>query len=411
VTGEWSRGWRPLVGGFAGMAVGWNATSVMLGLFIKPMQAEFGWSRTELSAGPMAALIVAGILPFSGAIIDRFGSRLVAIVGLLALTSAWLGFSVVPARHGLFIAAVVWLGIAGGFSNSVVFARGVIAWFTRNLGLSIGLMMSGASCAAALGVPILSAFVARHGWRAGFQAMAVATILIGLPLVLLCFREPPAHSASSDRNYPARDSWRKILSTGSFWKLVAASGVAALPIGGYIGHLLPLLTDRGMSERAAAAMVSLFAVAVAIGRVSNGLLMDRLHPPAVTFGTLALAAIGSAGLAWLDLSTTAAPVVALAALLIGLAQGAEGDYIKFFSMRLFNFANFARVVALLATTISLGMSAGGLLFARVFDHFGSYEPAVIASSILYVVGGALFLTLRMHQGIAQASIVVSSAKG
>lgn len=384
-----------MVGGFAGMTVGWNAASVMLGLFIKPIQAEFGWSRTELSMGSFGALIVALLLPFAGALINRFGSRRISLFGLGALAAAWWMFAIVPAQHAAFIGAVIWLGIAGTFSSSVVFARGVAAWFSRNLGLSIGLMMTGASVATALGVPIIAAVIVAHGWRSGFQAMALATLLIGMPPILMWFREPPAHQIAHRQTGSGQSRWADILRSSTFWRVAAASGIAALPIGGFIGHLVPLLTDRGMSVATAASMVSIFALAVAIGRIANGLLLDRMHPPMVACTTMLCAAAGSLALATVNIANTGAFVVVSVGL-IGLAQGAEGDYIKFFSMWLFGFDNFARVVAGLATTISLGMAAGGILFGRAFDLFGSYKVAVVSSAALYIVAGMIFLSIRQH---------------
>lgn len=392
---EWQAGWRPLIAGFMGLATGWNVANVMAGLFLKPMQADFGWSRTELSFAPMASLIVALMLPFLAPAVDRLGARLIAIAGMISLALAFLLFSLVPAERTIFFLCTIWLGIAGALSSSIIFARGVSAWFSVNLGTAVGLMMTGASVAAALGMPLIGGLIEEQGWRIGFRALALVVLLIGLPVVLLWFREPAASERAGAIDDRPRDSMRTILRTPNFWKLGIASAIAALPIGGFIGHLVPLLTDQGMAAAAAAGMASVFAIAVGFGRIANGLLLDRINPSIVTFLTLTLAAIGSAAL-WF-FGAPAIPWVMLAFIigLIGVAQGAEGDYIKFFSMRLFGFANFARVVALMATTISLFMALGGIIFAIIFDYYGSYQPAVAASILLYALGGLVFLTIRI----------------
>lgn len=398
---EWWSGWKPLTAGFVGMAVGWNAANVFTGLFIKPMQADLGWSRTELSIGPLASLIVSVLLPLSGLLMDRFGARPVAIFGVCALASAWALFAMLPARHEFFLVAVIWLGIAGSISNSIVFAGCVAPWFTRNLGLAIGLMMTGASVAAAVGLPLLSFIIAEHGWRAGFAVLAAVTLL-ALPLILIWFRGPARQSDVAEGLGGRRNSLRQIASTSAFWKLVMACAVAALPIGGFVGHLVPLMTDKGLAVTVAASLGSIFAIAVGSGRIANGALLDRLPPPLVTSGTLVLAAAGAALLAATARASFISPLLILAVAMIGLAQGAEGDYIKFFSMRLFGSANFPRVVALLAMTISLGMALGGIAFARVFDRYGSYQPALIASAALYVVGGLVFGSIRMRPPLVDA---------
>lgn len=393
---EWSGGWKPLAAGFLGMSAGWNLAVIVSGLFLKPMEAEFGWSRTELSYGPIAALIVAFLLPFSALLLDRFGSRRVAILGLVMLSSAYFVFSIMPDERYFYYGAVLWLALGGAVSNSVIFARGVAPWFAKNLGLAIGLMMTGASVGAVVGVPALAVAIEEFGWRSAMQMLGTSTLLIGLPFLLLWFREPPSTGSSHGASLASeRDPMCKIIRRADFWQVAVGSFIAALPIGGFIGHLVPLLTDHGIGFETAAGFGSLFAVSIGIGRIANGFLLDRLHPPLVTFTTLSLAALGCIILATLGASP-AWILLAVSVALIGVAQGAEGDYIKFFSMRLFGVANFSRVVAIMAMTISAGMALGGLAFARVFDVTGSYGPAVQASIALYAVGGIVFLTIKMR---------------
>lgn len=399
---EWADGWKPLVAGFLGLATGWNFANIVSGLFLKPMQADFGWSRTELSFGPIAGLIVALLMPLAGVAIDRFGARRVAIAGIAMFSSAYFLLAAIPAERAFYYFAIVWLSIGGTACTSIVFARGVTAWFNRSLGTAIGLMMTGASVSAALGVPLLSQVIESYGWRSGFCALGVATLVIGLPLLVAWFREPEGDLGTGDHARLQRDPMREIIRRPTFWKVAIASGIAALPIGGFIGHLVPFLTDKGIDIQAATGLASIFAISVGFGRIGNGILLDRLHPPLVVFVTLMLAALGSACLAWMGSSFGNWFFLAVSVGLIGLAQGAEGDYIKFFSMRLFGLGNFARVVAIMAMTISIGMSLGGLIFARIFDHFGSYEPAVVGSVLLYAAGGGVFLLIRMHDASARS---------
>lgn len=398
---EWGQGWRPLLAGFTGMMVGWNVAAIAAGLFLKPMQAEFGWSRTDVSFGPIASLIVALLLPVVGLLIDRIGARLVAIIGVTSLSSAWALLSVIPARHDAFWAAVVWLGIAGGISNSVVFARGVTPWFKKNLGLAIGMMMTGASLGPAIGIPWLGSVIAEDGWRAGFRALAVVTLAFGLPFVLAWFREPDASNRSAIHGDARPERLRDIAARAEFWKLTLACAVAALPIGGFVGHLVPLLTDQGLELTVAAGFASSFAVAVGIGRVFNGFMLDRFHPPAVVFVTLALASIGVLSMILIGISALSWAAIAAVVGLIGLAQGAEGDYIKFFSIKLFGMPNFARVVPLMAMNISIFMATGGIIFSLIYDKFGSYTPALYASAALYFLGGLCFLAIRMKAAVAR----------
>jgi predicted MFS family arabinose efflux permease len=276
--------------------------------------------------------------------------------------------------------------------------RGVAPWFNTNLGTAIGVMMTGSSVSVAVAVPLLSRLIAHQGWRAGFLALTAITLVLGLPLVLLWFREPTdALSRGRRQVTESRDSLRTIATTPQFWQLTLGCAAAALPIGGFIGHLIPLLSDRGLSVGTAAGLASLFAIAVGVGRIANGVALDRLHPPFVIAFTLGLAGAGALMLYASNVPSAGGAVIAICIALLGLAQGAEGDYIMFFSMRLFGLANFSRVVCIQSMVIGIGMALGGLLFAKVFDTFGNYRPAIIGSALLYLVGGIVFASIRMKK--------------
>lgn len=396
-SSEWRDGWRPLAAGFLAMAVGWNFALVVSGLFVKPMAAEFGWSRAELSFGPLAGLIVAVLLLPVGAMIDRVGARFTSIVGICGLAVAYLLFAALPPSRGLYYGAIICFSLAGALSTSVSFSRMITPWFHRNLGLAIGLMMAGASAGVAVMVPALSQVVAAWGWRMGFVALSGSTLVVGLPLMLLWFHEPTRRRPSLGAALPLPRSIADLLSTAGLWQLAGASAVAALPIGGFLANLIPLLTDRGLSAANAAGLVSLFAAAVAVGRLTSGWLLDRFDPPRATATMLALAAGGAAMLLYSAADAPTWAMLAVAIALVGLAQGAEGDYIMFFSMRMFGLADYSRVVSFMAFVISAGMAAGGVLFARVYDATGSYDAALGAAIACYLLAAGIFLTIRVER--------------
>ena len=405
--GEWARGWRTLLAAFFAMGTGWNSAMNASGLFLKSMQADFGWSRTQLSLGAVGGFLFALLLPVTGVLLDRFGARRIAIVGILGMAAAFALLAAVPPKQVLFYAAVGALALAGAVNNSIVLGRGVSLWFRDSLGTAIGLMTTGASLSGAIMIPVLSQVIAAHGWRTGFLTQALITVLVIFPLVFLWFREPSLPGVDSTTTPQVPDPLSSIARTRQFWQLTIACGLAAFPIGGFIGHLIPLLTDGGLPAQIAARYGALFAIAIGFGRIANGALLDRLHAPRVTATTLLLAAGGSALLyACRPNFATMAPVLLVAAtIMIGLAQGAEGDYIAVFSVRLFGLRNFARVVSIMGMVISLGMALGGLLFARVVDLFGTYEPAVLGSIAMYAAGALVFLSMSMDPPLRVAANV------
>ena len=79
---EWRRGWRPLASGFIGTGTGSGLFIMTAGLFIIPMQEEFGWSRSALTIGPVIIFFSAFLQPLAGEIVDRFGARPSVIAGM-----------------------------------------------------------------------------------------------------------------------------------------------------------------------------------------------------------------------------------------------------------------------------------------------------------------------------------------
>ncbi|MCI0148855.1 MFS transporter [Paraburkholderia sediminicola] len=395
-SSEWSNGWRTLLGGFLAMSTGWNVVSISLSVFLKPMQAAFGWSRTELSIAPIASLLTALLLPVTGLLLDRFGPRKVAIAGTLAMGVTLGLFAALPLNGTIFAVLVVLLAVAGSTINSFVLSRGVASVFQRNLGTAVGVLLSGVSVAVAVLIPFIVSRISANGWRSGFAALSTLALLFSLPALLLLFREPSRVSAGHLQSQMlVRDSFRTIFSSIRFWQLTAACFLASLPIGGAINHLVPLLSDRGLPSEQFAALGSAFAVAIGVSGLVNGALFDRLHPPIVTAVTLTLAGLGSGLLYFLPMHSESFGRLVLCVALIGFAPGAEGPYITYFSNRLFGLRNFSRVVSFMALTISVGMALGGLVFSAIFDRFRDYGPAIIGSIALYLLAAGVFLSIKL----------------
>ena len=394
---EWRRGWRIVLSSATGVGVGIPALINSAGLFVIPMQQEFGWSRSAMAIGPIVGLIYSFLNPLGGAITDRFGARPTAVTGTILLSLALLALAAVPANPIAFYAVLVTLGMIGTITNNVVYCKAVATWFSRNAGTAIALVLSGVSIVGAVMQPLLAVIIERYGWRMGYVALAAMTLCIGLPMVLIWFRERPGHArarAGSVDNIPGA-SLREAFHDKRFWLIVCAFGGAALPIGGFVNQLQPLLINSGYPPAAAAVLVSVFLLATGAGRLSAGFLFDRCPPAIVAAAFLALSAIGALLLGLSDLQTAPWIVVASAVTLVGLAQGAEGDFIALFALRIFGLRYFSTLFATIATAAGIGFAIGGLAFATIFDQSGSYGIAVISSSLVLFFTAMIALMIKV----------------
>jgi MFS family permease len=122
-----------------------------LGLFIKPLNQEFGWDRASISAaGGLAAVSSAVAIPFVGSLIDRWGIRtiLLPIIVLSASSIALIAFT--PNSIVVFMLLFAITGVLGAGQGPLGYAKCVSAWFDDRRGLALGIAMSGIGLGAAL---------------------------------------------------------------------------------------------------------------------------------------------------------------------------------------------------------------------------------------------------------------------
>lgn len=409
-SGEWQGGWRVVLAAFAGNGVGFTMVQMTSGIFILPIQREFGLTRTAASIGPWIGLAVALLTPIAALAVDRKGPRALAIAGLVGLAGSYALLSFLPASLWLTLSLGVVVAISSTIANPMIYCRGVAGWFRRHSGLAFALTMSGTSVVAALLAPALAAQVEAEGWRRGLAVYAGLVGLVGLPLVLLWFRARPgdAGAGGDERDATSALSSRTDLSakeaarTVSFWLLVGSFGCATLAIGGLISQLYPILVAGGYAPEFAALAVSFYAASMGVGRVIAGFLLDRLNPVLVAGSSLLLAASGAFLLLYVLFHGGAPALAFLAAFLLGWGQGAEGDFIGFFTQRLFGLKAFAVIYSWFNLVVGSGLAIGGLLFAAAFDRFGNYELAMTMNGGLWTLAAILMGLLHLPGRKARA---------
>jgi predicted MFS family arabinose efflux permease len=154
-------------------------------------------------------------------------------------------------------------------------------------------------------------------------------------------------------------------------------------------HLVPILTDRGISPIAAASRASLVGVAVIATRVLIGAALDRLSARWVG-ATILLAAAMAAIL----LTGATAQSSLIAAVLLGAGLGAEIDLIAFLCARDFGLAAYGRAYGVIYGATLLGAGAGPFGFGLIADQGGGYAPALAASAVALALAAVLLLFLR-----------------
>jgi len=395
-----------------GMGTGVGLFVASITFFIKPLYAEFGWTRSDIAAASAVGFASALTAPFIGMLVDRYGARRMALAGVAVMLLGYVALSLMTGWIWNYYLITLFLSVAGPAVGAMTFTKVVVGWFERNRGLMIGITMSGVSLVTIFTAPALQYVIAHWGWRMGYLFLGAVTLGIGLPILLAFLYEkrlPGAVDTSKAAVAAARAQARKdmpsirpALRDPRLWLLILSAFAANIPIGGLALQLQPLLTDKGIDGQSAALLGSVFGISVVASRLCAGVLLDRFWAPGVAFVTLALPAIGV-----LLLIGTGQPlyVTAIGVVMLGLAQGAEGDQVAFFVARLFDLRIYSRVFSVLMVCISASLGVGGIVFGLTFDKTGNYDLVLYGSSFSFVFAGACMLVLGWSRRYREAAAV------
>lgn len=401
---EFSAGWRVLLAALLGVMCGFSPIPFnTFGLFMKPMNAEFGWGFAEMSLAITIFGVTGALLaPLYGFFADRFGVRRVAILSLFAFALSFAAFYFTPASIAGFYALAFVMGLVGIGSTPVTWSRAVNMWFVKNRGLALGIMLLGTSIAAII-VPKLTVWgIENLGWRATYPMIALLPLLIGLPVALLWFREPRAEERSAELTAgPSGQvlglTLAQAIRTGRFWVLFASIVMVAFAYGGAHIHLPNIIQLHGFGASEAASVMAMVGVAIFAGRIITGMLLDRFWAPMVTLPILALPALSCFILADHSSGLT---LIYVAAFLLGFAAGAESDLIAFLAGKYFGMAHYGRIYGMLYLPFGMFSAISPFAYGRVRDLTGQYDAMLFVAGGLFIAGGIVLLFMGRYPDLA-----------
>lgn len=383
-------GWLVVLAAFCGVMVSFGSLLVFtFSVFVKPLSAEFGWSREQISAAfGIAAMTVAVCSPVLGRLLDRYGAKRVVLPCMLVFAVAFASLSrLTPSLAHLYATFFV-LGAVGNGTTQMGYSRVVSSWFVERRGLALALVMAGTGVGSIVLPRLAQTLIDSSGWRAAYAVLGGLVVMLGIPLTALFVQERPAASRVEGVIAPGV-SVRHGLRSHAFWLLVGVLFLCSIAVNGAVTHLSPLLTDRGLGGAEAALALSVLGGMSLLGRLATGYFLDRFFGPWVSAALLVGVAAGM-----LLLSGAATPASALvAAALIGLGLGGEADVTPYLLTRYFGLEAFSTLYGFTWTAYAIAGAVGPVLMGRVFDATGSYGPLLMVLAGLMLI--AVALTLRL----------------
>lgn len=364
-----------------------------IGPLTKPIAAATGWERSEIQ---LAILFSSGIgalmSPIVGWLIERYGSRAVALPSLVGV-SIGLYVASYADSLGLFWGGYGLAAILGAGSNPVLWSRVVAGSFDRARGAALGLALVGTAFMAML-LPNMVAFLEPdQGWRVTLRIIAALPLVVAFPIVFILLRPRVAkRSPELERAAQAGLTVREALRSYRFWALTLSILCAYLAVSGASPNLVPAFTDRGIDTPTAAAIASAFAVSMIPGRILAGMLMDRFWAPAVACSVLVLPAFACLILS----ASSSVGMLIFACALLGLAAGAELDVLAFLTARYFGLLHYPKIYALSYVALAVGSATAPTIFSAIQQSTGTYAASFHIAAVLFVIAAVLVLLLGRY---------------
>ena len=366
------------------------------GIFIKPISQELGFGRGDIATAiGISSVMTAVASPFFGRLIDRYGVRTPLAVSIILFALATAAMSLMP---GSVFGLYAMFALAGLFAIGQTpgsYSKVVSAWFDRQRGFALGIVLAGVGMGTIVLPMICKTLIGTFGWREAYLGLAGLIILLALLPVLIFIREPArtlAGDLSPGVTLPGV-SMAEAARDRRFWYMIVSFFLAVVAINGSLVHVVPMLTDRGMSLADAVTIISSSGIALIVGRLLAGWIIDRVFAPYVAVFFLVCPMVGLLILALQPVEVS--PLVGV--LLLGLGIGGETDLLSYMVSRYFGLAKFGTIYGWIFTAALAGNAVGSSILGWAFQLTHSYSATLIAYSLLLAVATALTLVLGPYR--------------
>jgi MFS family permease len=378
----------------------------VFGVYIKPMEAEFGWERSALSgAAALSLLLLGAVGPFVGWLADRWGPRLVMIVACTVLGIGTILSSKVSSLWEIYVTAGVLMAVGAGGMGMATAATVAARWFESNRGLVLGILGGAMSAGQLVVIPLAVWLTLSYGWRSSFLWLGIGLFLTSIPITFWLVRDDPAQKglqpygagqARPSAGMTSLPSERRIavaeaMQVPAFWLLAVTFFVCGYTSNGLVlTHLVPHAAEHGFSEMHAAQALGVMGAMNILGTVASGWICDRFGrkgPLAFYYGVRGLSLLFLlyvwnvpslhifAAIFGLNYISTVPPTTTLIANIFGrYSVGVLSGWI-FFSHQV---------------GAALGAAVGGW----IFDATGSYAWAFVSAAILAFAASGLSLLIK-----------------
>ena len=391
-----SYGWVVVGAGMLMTCIGMGAM-LSLGVFLPPLAAETGWSRTGIStAATLDFLFMGAAALVWGVLSDRYGVRIVVLLG-----SALLGLGLVAASRAesLFQFQLLFgglVGIAAGSFYAPLMAAAT-SWLEHRRNLAAALVSAGMGIGSMTVSPLAAWLIGAFDWRTAMFAIGCLAWVLLIPAALLVRRPPQsgpaaaAGAATGQQPFPL-SSTQAVL-TPQFWAIALAHFACCAAHSGPIFHMVSYATLCGLPAMLAVSVFGVAGLAGLGGRIGLGIAADRLGAKPVLVAGLLVQALAVGAYIFVSELTEFFALSVIFGLAYGGVMPLYAVLVRdFFGPRIMG-TLFGAVSMFASVGMALGPWAGGF----VFDNSGSYVWLYLGSFAIGLAAVAIAQTFRPGQ--------------
>jgi MFS transporter, OFA family, oxalate/formate antiporter len=408
-------GWFVVAAAFAVTFVGFGS-AYTFSAFVESLQKDFAASRGSVSlVFSLAGFLYFGLGIVSGPLADRWGSRRLAVIGML-LTGG--GLAIASTAHSLAeVYAAYGLGVGLGVGCSYVPVVGAVQrWFLRRRGFASGLAVSGIGVGTLVMPPLAALLIDALGWRTAYLVLGALAAVVGAGMALMIENDPRDRGLGPDGDAlqsgaqsmrPAGASMREAIRSRRFAVLYAACLICSFGVFVPFVHLVPYAMDHGVPQSSAVLLLGVIGVGSTAGRFFLGGLADRMGRQLALltmFVGMALA------LSVWALSTYFWSLAAFA-FGYGVFYGGWVAVLPAVVMDHFGGRNVSAIIGVLYTSVAFGTLVGPSAAGFAFDLSHSYALPILASVSANMIAAGIVVLGTQRPLAARQRLNSSRASG
>ena len=356
------------------------------GVFNLALLDTFGWSRGATAGIFSIVLTIDAVLsPLVGYLLDRYGSKKIAIAGCLALVSGLFLSSQVSSLWQLYISFGIILAVGFTFTGMVPHVFLISEWFSSNRASAIGFVYAGTGLGIMLLAPLSEWLISSYGWARACEAYAAIALIGLLPVVWLFYEHGPygQHVRHRVEKKDNENQWTAGLALQSlqFWLLFIARIAAASGTTVIVTHQVAHVVDVGFSKFLSASIFGLAGITSSFGRVIFGFIADRLSKQAAYTLNIAMTVVGVGALMILN-NSTQVWLLYIYVVFFGIGFGSRAVIFSALTADIFSGKGFGSILGYSTVAVGVGGALGSWLGGAFYDWTGSYLISFALSTVV-----------------------------